>query len=71
LYQYLKESDAGIKVEDICRKHGKELQEENNKLKQMFADVSLENRRLDNISINYIIDIANAFKIVCKELTNS
>ena len=63
----LKEADAGIKVEDICRKHGiasatyynwkskyggmeasdvkklKELQEENNKLKQMFADVSLEN----------------------------
>ena len=64
----LKEADAGIKVEDICRKHGiasatyynwkskyggmeasyvkklKELQKENNKLKQMFADLSLENR---------------------------
>jgi putative transposase len=63
----LKEADAGIKVEVICRKYGisnatyynwkskyggmeasdvkkmKELQEENDKLKKMFADVSLEN----------------------------
>ena len=63
----LKEADAGLKVEEICRKHGisnatyynwkskyggmeasdvkrlKELEEENDKLKKMFADVSLEN----------------------------
>ena len=63
----LKEADAGLKVEQICRKHGissgtyynwkskyggmeasevkrlKELEEENDKLKRMFADVSLEN----------------------------
>ncbi|KAF0801603.1 transposase [Alcanivorax xiamenensis] len=63
----LKEADAGLKVEEICRKHGisnatyynwkskyggmeasdvkrlKELEEENDRLKKMFADVSLEN----------------------------
>ena len=60
----LKQSDAGIKVEDICRQHGissatyynwkskyggmeasdvrkiKELEQENLKLKKLFADVS-------------------------------
>ena len=64
----LKEADAGMKVDDICRKHGvspstyytwkskyggmeasdvkklKELQEENDRLKRMFAELSLENR---------------------------
>lgn len=64
----LKEADAGLKVDDICRKHGisssayynwkskyggmeasdvkrlKELEEENNKLKKMYADMALENR---------------------------
>lgn len=64
----LKEADAGMKVDDICRKHGvspstyyiwkskyggmeasdvkklKELQEENDRLKKMFAELSLENR---------------------------
>ena len=63
----LKEADAGMKVDEICRTYGisnatyynwkskyggmeasdvkklKELQEENDKLKKMFADVSLEN----------------------------
>ena len=63
----LKETDVGMKVEEVCRKHGispatfynwkskyggleasdvkrmKELEEENAKLKRMFADVSLEN----------------------------
>ena len=66
----LKETDAGMKVEDICRKHGisnatyydrkseyggmeasdvkrlKELEEENAKLKKMYADVSLENHAI-------------------------
>ena len=66
----LKEADAGLKVEEICRKHGisnatyynwkskyggmeasdvkrlKELEEENDKLKKMFADVSLENNAM-------------------------
>lgn len=63
----LKEAEAGLKVDEICRNHGissatyynwkkkyggmevsgvkrlKELQEENNRLKKMFADLSLEN----------------------------
>lgn len=62
----LKEQDAGIKVSDICRKHGisdatffnwkkryggmtmneikrvKELEEENARLKKMYANLSLE-----------------------------
>ena len=66
----LKEADAGLKVDEICRKHGisnatyynwkskyggmeasdvkrlKELEEENDKLKKMFADVSLENNAM-------------------------
>ena len=69
----LKEVDAGLKVEDICRKHGisnatyynwkskyggmeasdikklRELQEENDKLKKMFADLSLENAALKDL----------------------
>jgi putative transposase len=66
----LKEGDAGLKVQELCRKHGisnatyynwkskyggmeasdvkriKELEEENNKLKRMFADISLEDDAL-------------------------
>ena len=69
----LKETDAGVKVEDVCRKHGisnatyynwkskyggmeasdvkklKELQDENDKLKKMFADLSLENAALKGL----------------------
>ena len=69
----LKEADAGMKVEDICRKHGisnatyynwkskyggmeasdvkrlKELEEENTKLKKMYADVSLENHAIKDL----------------------
>jgi len=69
----LKEVDAGLKVEDICRKHGisnatyynwkskyggmeasdikkmRELQEENDKLKKLFANISLENAALKNL----------------------
>ena len=69
----LKEADAGLKVEEICRKYEisnatyynwkskyggmeasdvkklKELQEENNKLKKMFADLSLENAALKDL----------------------
>jgi putative transposase len=61
----LKESDAGMKVEEVCRRHGissatyynwkskyggmeasdvkrlKELEEENSRLKRMYADLSL------------------------------
>lgn len=61
----LKESDAGMKVEELCRRHGissatyynwkskyggmeasdvkrlKELEEENARLKRMYADLSL------------------------------
>jgi len=69
----LKEADTGLKVDDICRKHGvspatyykwkskyggmeasdvkkmKELQEENDKLKKMFADISLEHAALKDL----------------------
>lgn len=69
----LKESDAGLKVEEICRKYGissatyykwkskysgmeasdikriKELEEENAKLKKLFADVSLENHAMKEL----------------------
>ncbi len=69
----LKEADAGMKVEDICRKHGmsnatyykwkskyggmdaselkrvKELEEENLKLKKLFAEVSLENHAMKEL----------------------
>lgn len=70
----LKEVDAGMKVEEVCRQHGissatyynwkskyggmeasdvkrlKELEEENAKLKKMFADVSLEIMPLRSLS---------------------
>ncbi len=69
----LKEADAGMKVEDLCRKHGissatyynwkkkyggmeaaeikrlKELEEENAKLKRMYADMALENTALKDL----------------------
>jgi len=69
----LNEADAGIKVQDICRKHGicpatfhrwkskyggmdasdlkrmKEFEAENSELKQMYADLSLENNALKNL----------------------
>ena len=69
----LKEVDAGMKVEEVCRQHGissatyynwkskyggmeasdvkrlKELEEENAKLKKMFADVSLENNAIKEL----------------------
>lgn len=69
----LKEADAGMKVEEICRQHGisnatyynwkskyggmeasdvkrlKELQEENDRLKKMYADVSLENAAMKDL----------------------
>jgi putative transposase len=69
----LKEVDAGLKVEDICRKHGisnatyynwkskyggmeasdvkklRDLQDENDKLKKMFANLSLENAALKDL----------------------
>ena len=69
----LKEADAGMKVEEICRKHGisnatyynwkskyggmeasdvkrlKELEEENAKLKKMYAEVSLENHAIKDL----------------------
>lgn len=69
----LKEADAGMKVEDVCRQHGisnatyynwkskyggmeasdvkrlKELEQENDKLKKMYADVSLENQAVKEL----------------------
>ena len=69
----LKEADSGMKVDDVCRKHGisnatyynwkskyggmeasdvkrlKELEEENAKLKKMYADVSLENHAIKEL----------------------
>ena len=71
----LKETDAGMKVEDFCRKYGisnatyynwkskyggmeasdvkrmKELEEENAKLKKMYADVSFENHAIKELSL--------------------
>ena len=69
----LKEADAGMRVEELCRKHGissasyynwkkkyggmdaseikrlKELEEENAKLKRMYADMALENTALKDL----------------------
>ncbi len=69
----LKEADAGVKVEQICRKHGisnatyynwkskyggmdasdvkrlKELEDENARLKKMFADLSLEHEAVKDL----------------------
>lgn len=69
----LKESEAGIPVEELCRKHGfsqsafykwkakyggmevsalkqlRALGEENQRLKRMYADLSLEYQALKNI----------------------
>lgn len=80
----LKETDAGMKVEEVCRKHGissatyynwkakyggmeasdvkrlKELEEENAKLKKMYADVSLETMRLRSCSQKRAGDSAEA-----------
>ncbi len=69
----LNEADAGITVQDVCRKHGispatyykwkskygglsaselkriKELEQENSRLKKMYADLSLENNALKDV----------------------
>jgi putative transposase len=69
----LKETDAGLPVQEVCRKHGissatyynwkskyggleaselkriKELETENARLKQMYADLSLENRAMKDL----------------------
>ncbi len=69
----LKQADAGLKVKDICRKHGisdatyykwkskyggmeasdikrlKELEDENRRLKQMYAELSLDHKILKDI----------------------
>lgn len=69
----LNEVEAGMKVSDVCRKHGvsnqtfyvwkskyggmsvsdikrlKELEDENTKLKKMFADMALENHALKDL----------------------
>ncbi len=69
----LKEADAGMKVSEICRKHGisdatyykwkskygglepselkrmKDLERENSKLKQLYAETALENRALKDL----------------------
>ena len=69
----LNEVEAGLKVSDVCRKHGisnqtyytwkskyggmsvsdikrlKELEDENAKLKKMFANMALENHALKDL----------------------
>lgn len=69
----LKEVDTGLKVDQVCRKHGissatfynwkskyggleasdvkriKELEDENARLKKMFADLSLENNAIKEL----------------------
>lgn len=71
----LKEADAGMKVEELCRRYGissatyynwkkkyggmdaseikrlKELEEENAKLKRMYADMALENTALKDLIV--------------------
>lgn len=71
----LKEADAGMKVEELCRQYGissatyynwkkkyggmdvseikrlKELEEENAKLKRMYADMALENTALKDLIV--------------------
>lgn len=73
ILEVLKEQDAGIKVADICRKHGisdatffnwrkryggmtmseikrvKELEEENSRLKRMYANLSLEHEAIKDL----------------------
>lgn len=73
ILEVLKEQDAGIKVADICRKHGisdatffnwrkryggmtmseikrvKELEEENSRLKRMYANLSLEHEAVKDL----------------------
>ena len=75
VFSLLKEADAGMKVEELCRKHGissasyynwkkkyggmdaseikrlKELEEENAKLKRMYADMALENTALKDLIV--------------------
>jgi len=69
----LKEAESGVKVADLCRRHGlspstffnwkskygglevselrriKQLEEENRRLKRMFADLSLEHHALKDV----------------------
>jgi putative transposase len=69
----LRQVEGGMKVEEVCRKHGissatyyqwkskfggmdaselkriRELEEENTKLKRMYADVSLENMAMKDL----------------------
>jgi putative transposase len=71
----LKEQEGGLKVADICRKHGisdatffnwknryggmtlselkrvKELEEENSRLKRMYANLSLEHEALKDVLV--------------------
>jgi len=70
----LKEGEAGVKIDELCRKHGmsqgtyyvwkakfggmdidearrlKQLEEENRRLKQLVADLSLDNHMLKAIN---------------------
>lgn len=73
IFNILKESDSGISVNELCRKHGisnatyykwkskyggmelselrklKNLEAEHNRLKQLYADLCLENAALKDI----------------------
>jgi putative transposase len=73
IIKILKEAEAGVPIEELCRQHGiarstyynwkskyggmevsqlkrlKELEEENRRLKRMYADLSLEHEILKDI----------------------
>jgi putative transposase len=73
IVNFLKEAEAGVSVDDLCRQHGfsksafyrwkaqygglavsalkrlRDLEAENQRLKQMYADLSLEHQALKDI----------------------
>jgi len=50
IIKILKEGESGIPVTDICRAHGiRQLETENRRLKQMYAELSLDHKILKDI----------------------